>query len=357
MKTLVPFTGLAALMTAYTLVNPLSAGPVAFNQMVVFGDSLSDTGNLYSRDFNIYPNAPNYTRGKFTDGKDTSPASTAVYTGLWHEDLAAIRGTSVATPSTSGGTDYAFGGGVTGWGTANLGFGDNMGQQVNSYLASHGAHADPTSLFVLWGGSNDLIDAAETAGATPADVARAENAAIRNLENEILFLATSGAKQFLWLDIPDLSKTPEARGLSLAMQGALSAASAQFRSDFGVAEMGLPTLFSDVAIRGIDVYSVFNYITANAAQFGITNTTDAAQGTGANPDTYLFWDGLHPTTTGHALLALYIDSEFSRTTTSSAIDAADFAGSAMASSTPEPATFALAALLLLPVPFLRRRAS
>jgi hypothetical protein len=33
------------------------------------------------------------------------------------------------------------------------------------------------------------------------------------------------------------------------------------------------------------------------------NVTDSSQGMAVDPDTYLFWDSLHPTTRGHDILA------------------------------------------------------
>jgi outer membrane lipase/esterase len=51
-----------------------------------------------------------------------------------------------------------------------------------------------------------------------------------------------------------------------------------------------------------DVYSLQNAIVANPASFGLTNVTDAI-GSVCNPATSLFWDGIHPTSAGHAILA------------------------------------------------------
>src|SRR5437763_10347963 len=80
-------------------------------------------------------------------------------------------GVSGREDSLDGGTDYAFGGATTKNGTQDrtiinnpFPFGggdftitiDNMGKQINDYLASHAA--DPNALYILWGGGNDLFD-------------------------------------------------------------------------------------------------------------------------------------------------------------------------------------------------------
>ena len=57
-----------------------------------------------------------------------------------------------------------------------------------------------------------------------------------------------------------------------------------------------------------DVGGLFEDAIANPEQFGLTNVTDSSisfiLGTIAdNPEQYLFWDILHPTTTTHQIIA------------------------------------------------------
>jgi phospholipase/lecithinase/hemolysin len=59
----------------------------------------------------------------------------------------------------------------------------------------------------------------------------------------------------------------------------------------------------------LDAYQLLNAIVAAPAAFGLTSVTTAcvtpnvAPFTCGNPDGFLFWDGIHPTRAGHAILA------------------------------------------------------
>jgi hypothetical protein len=54
----------------------------------------------------------------------------------------------------------------------------------------------------------------------------------------------------------------------------------------------------------VDIDSLFNQILANPAAFGFSNVTAACNATpGCNPNTFLYWDTLHPTTYADSLVA------------------------------------------------------
>ena len=160
----------------------------AFSQIVVFGDSLSDTGNVRHRTNSVtgglvdYPSHTfNYSNGRFTNDNSTDPSS-ALYAGVWHEQLAlTFLLLPRATFSLGGGTNYAFGGATTNNGThdevaVSTPLGDvtitidDMGKQVGKYLAAH--VIDPNALYIVWGGGNDLFNDDSGANVT-ATAARA----------------------------------------------------------------------------------------------------------------------------------------------------------------------------------------
>jgi phospholipase/lecithinase/hemolysin len=52
------------------------------------------------------------------------------------------------------------------------------------------------------------------------------------------------------------------------------------------------------------VFSLFNKVVASPSSYSLANVTGSSQGASTiDPDTYLFWDDLHPTTKGHQILA------------------------------------------------------
>ncbi len=288
-----------------------AAGAPVFSQFIVFGDSLSDTGNdanVSKADYDVtFPGDDfNYTTGRFTDGANTNPAST-VYKGVWHEQLARLFfGLPAAVNSLNGGLDYAYGGATTENGTAalsptsgvagDLGVSitvDNRGAQVSDYLANN--KTDPKALYIVWGGANDLFnDGTSTNGIAAAD---RETALIRRL-------AEAGAVTFLVPNLPPLGSTPDYLDHdSKVITAAAAAFGNELNSDLDKLETSLSAGGLAVKIYRLDVFGLFDKLLLNQYAYGFTNITDSAQGMSVKADEYLFWDGVHPTVAGHYQLA------------------------------------------------------
>jgi phospholipase/lecithinase/hemolysin len=63
--------------------------------------------------------------------------------------------------------------------------------------------------------------------------------------------------------------------------------------------------YSDLQIVTLDANRLYRDAIANPAAFGFTNVISAClSGSRAcsNPDQFLFWDGIHPTTAAHRIL-------------------------------------------------------
>ncbi len=291
----------------------VKAADLPFQQFVVFGDSLSDTGNDYIASNGSVPAAPAYDTGRFTDGPTSSPSSQI--SGVWHEQLAAKLGIAPATPffPSGSGTNYAFGGAETGNGFTPT---PGMQLQLVSFL-SNNPKPPSNALYIFWGGANDLLNATSAAALNTAT-----SSAVQNIAGEISTLASAGAKNFLWVDLPPLNSIP--RTQSSPLNSAIGTASIAFNAGEQAAIQQLQGNFPGVTITDVDVYSLFTSILANPAAAGFANTTDPAQGKNVNPDSYLFWDNQHPTTAGHQAIAN--------------LAASDLASTYDLTATPEPAT-------------------
>jgi len=281
-----------------------------YTSIVVFGDSLSDTGNvahLTQAKYRVRVPSPvaDYTDGRFTDGTDTVPAAHN-YFGVWIEQLAAmLPAKPVIKNSLDGGTDYSYGFATTAGGTSLFTFGpsdslsvnvNNIGRQITDYLAKH-PKIDKKTLFVVWGGANDILSATSTDDVLKAAVDQSLN---------VQRLINAGASQFIIPNLPPLGAIPRlnsspvtsipATQASILYNATLAAGLAILR-DFNPGR--------HIDLFQLDVFSLFTQIIASPPSYALVNVTDSSQGIYTiNPDTYLFWDDLHPTTRGHNILAL-----------------------------------------------------
>ena len=271
-------------VVACVLVTPLWASTIT--GIVAFGDSLTDTGNLFAATGGAFPPSP-YSAGRFSNGP------------VWVEHLAAQLNLPELTPSVGGGTNYAWGGAETGLtGLSNRGT-PNIGLQITQYLAAHANVAEPDRLFVLWGGANDFLNAGQT---NPS-------VSVGNISTLITRLATAGAERFLVPNLPSLGETP--RHVGTANEAPLNALTDQFNSQLAAA-LDEREASLGISIIRIDTFSLFQQILNDPTSFGFTNTTGTALqvpgggvGTGPvvpNPDEYVFWDDVHPSSVTHRLL-------------------------------------------------------
>ena len=304
---------LSIVCAALLLIATPLAGAQAYTSIVVIGDSLSDTGNdaalsagLYTVAAQVPGPATGYTNGRFTDGSDTLPAAQA-YFGVWIEQLAAKLAAKPAVKnSLAGGTNYAYGFAFTGTGMTPLTYGpgnvlsipvNNMELQLSTYLATNPTITNKT-LFVVWGGANDLLNA------TTATASTVVSQAVTNEATIVQGLINAGATDFLIVNLPPLGLIPRLNGSTTTSVPATQLAAA-FNSGLATAIGSLPKANPGKTLNlfQLDVYTLFNAIVGPPLYKGLANATAMSQYATVNPDTYLFWDSLHPTTYGHSLIA------------------------------------------------------
>lgn len=268
---------------------PAHAGP--YSSLTVFGDSLSDTGNLHiATGFGIP--AP-YFNGRISDGPN------------WIDVLADYLGLPEgAVPSLGGGNNYAFAGARTGLAASPPGV---LAQVLGGWAPSHAA-ADITGLYVIVGGGNDMRDA-RAAGSTDATRQTAAETAAANIQQSASALAAKGAKHILIGNLPDLGNTPEAVGAGL--QANSTDATNRFNAALAGIEALLEGQFAGLDVIMFDLHGVAAAVRDDAlnnggAVYGITNADlPCASFTGGlTPDCSVsaFSDNLHPSAAAHAVI-------------------------------------------------------
>jgi cholinesterase len=251
-----------------------------YSSVVVYGDSLSDNGNLFAATSGTIPPNPLYYNGRRSNGP-VAVEYLAASLGAPLVDFAWIG-------ATTGVGNYGDGGTVTSLGLFNL------PGMTTTYTATKGSLGPFISngLFVVWGGPNDIL-APSPLDATPADIIS------RAVANELAIVADLkglGAKKILVPGMPDLGLTPYFQSL-----GPVTAAQGTAFAD--AFNAGLQAqLPSDVIY--FDTASLLRSVVANPGAYGFTNATDAYLASpSGDPNTYVFYDDFHPTTAIDAILA------------------------------------------------------
>lgn len=311
---------LLPLLGAGVTAGELRAGIASLNQLYVFGDSLSDSGNSFeiSLDAGSFPPIfppPPYFGGRFSNG-----LVAAEY--LWQ---AFNPGDTSFRASLQGGTNFAVGGATTGEKNF-IQFGDVAPTETlrNAYaskgnawqLAAFGSPVfDPErSLFLVWLFPNDPFTFEATGGQgvgtylgdpSPDGLGAIVPTAVSNIIGTIEELANRGARNFLVPNTPDLGLIPEF--INTPAEIFFTALTDSFNTALGSALQGLAVSRPELDIIAFQTDDLFAEVRSNPAAFGFSNVQQRCLASVfvapcATPDSYLFWDGSHPTTAGHALI-------------------------------------------------------
>lgn len=267
-----------------------AAGAQSYNRLVVFGDSLSDNGNLFA--LSGQPPAP-YYQGRFSNGP--------VFTEL----LGFNAGRYTAGAPVTGSVNYAFGGARTDSQASPPG----MRNQLLAYTGGGGKFGRGDLVSIL-GGANNLLQAIPSAAVsanptgsiTPVSLSAAAD--INFIVNSV---ASAGAGTILVTNLPRLGTTPQFnQGASAAAAPLADYAGTTFNGALLTGLMATAAGQPNTNIILMDLYKISDTLSASPDRFGLTNARDMCfTGTSvcANPDSYLFWDGVHPTAAGHRLIA------------------------------------------------------
>lgn len=292
-----------SVVTAFFWSGTASALP--YSNLVVFGDSLADSGNNAIL-ADLFASGAREPAPFVGPQVATLPYASGTYSNgpVWTEYFASSLGMSLA-PSLAGGNNYAYGGARVGVD----GLVPSLVSQMGLYLSGNAVNAN--TLYVIEGGGNDARD---VLGLYAAGMVQEANAAVTNYVQGIVgmlgTLASLGAEHFLLWNITDLGQVPAVTAMGLgASAGASMIVDGMNQAMYGALNTYLPgSILDDIVL--FDAFNGLRDIVANPAAFGLSNVTDACADQLASPnciansaDQYFFWDGIHPTTAGHAVMA------------------------------------------------------
>ncbi|CAF0759307.1 unnamed protein product [Adineta ricciae] len=255
---------------------------IPYDTVVCFGDSHSDTGNVYNLTKFKWPLVPPYYQGRFSNGP------------LWIEKLNIPTLIDYAYGSAT--TDNYLITGITALNTIVPG----VRQQVSMYKSATNLTQMNfnRTLYVIWAGANDYY----------FNNYLLPSAVISSLMESINDLIQLGAKHFLILNQPPFQEISFATNLNLssyfsnlilAHNNNLSTTIQSYRSNY-----------SNRVFHLYDVYSLVVSILNKASTYGINSTkncwnisTGVINGTCSTPESYLFIDEYHFTTRIHQFIA------------------------------------------------------
>jgi outer membrane lipase/esterase len=344
---------------------PASSHALSYDAEYVFGDSLSDTGNLAETGIlqaraglpvTNFPNPPS-NHDSFTNG----PVAVQVLANdlglnanpsLWVTGLRDVNNL-FGGPSYTPGGNYAVAGAIAAPSLPQGGVpGANLPQQVAAYLGATGDKADPNALYIVFIGGNDVRNAAlyGTSTTGPAGITTGVAAEIGVIEA----LSAAGARNVLVPNVPNVGTIPEFAQDNPTLSATATAYSRSYDAQLSAGLGGL-SLPQGTDLTPFNLYGYNAAIQANAAALGFTDTTDrcftntplSAVATlgcgpdGQNVDSFTYWDAIHPTAPVQALWASGMLAALEGTPDPSPI--------------PEPGSFALLGAGLLGIAGLRRR--
>ena len=316
-----------------------SVSAQTIDEMVFFGDSLTDNGNLYSASFKLIPKSPPYYLGRFSNGP------------VWSDILSDFYQTKYQIQSSN----YAVGGATVILRRPREGaLPYFLSKEVQKYLKNSNHEQRSKTLYFLWMGGNDYMDEKKE---TPEALV---NSVVNEMVTQIRTLITNGGKRFVIIDLPDFAKAPFAGKLDQATQDRLRLLSEMNHSKILEVVENLQKEYPNFKFIFIDVYNTFNDMFLNIEKYNlkydthISNIANACwtggytlaadkstahmqadlqmtalmdavlhsrslsaayqvgqlQSLGVaacdNADDYLFWDTVHPTTAGHQILGQLI---------------------------------------------------
>lgn len=245
-----------------------------YDEIYLFGDSLSDSGNIALAAPAGVPNPP-YPQGQFTNGN------------TWATQLG-------LTPSLAGGTNYAFGGARA---ADNGDFIPDLLAQIGTFTSTV-ANIGSNPLAVIWAGGNDFRDLT-----SPTGILDLVGNVTKSIATGVDALYQKGIRDFVVFGLPNFATLPELRDDPIGTFGA-SIASTLLNGGIHLTSQVLDAKLADAHVNFFDLDAVFQDALASVPKDlrqirCLEDIADCA----VNPTNYVFFDDIHPTEWVHTNLA------------------------------------------------------
>ncbi|MEL7036255.1 MAG: SGNH/GDSL hydrolase family protein [Cyanobacteria bacterium J06592_8] len=347
-------------LLSLSISNPANAA--SFQNLYVFSESLGSPGNIFNLTTAlnqippelippgleippVTPTVPPYDQdGRFSNGLVwvdylaeelglTLTASTelsVLFSGSQEQSVLTVdpsSGEFIISPFFNGLTatesiNFAFGGAETGF-TPDPGIPGlltQVGWFIND-LESVNQLADSEALYIVSSGPNDYQT---NPNPNPEQT-------VGNIVTAIQSLYNWGARNILVSNMPDLGETPRALSPLAPVSSPELTDITQVHNTLLADALNNLSLLPEINLIPLDVFSLFNETINNPEQFGFTTVSEACLSPDPSffpnltppegvtltvcdqPDQFVFWDGIHPTTASHAVLAEFALAQLQET--------------------------------------------
>ena len=221
-----------------------------FDTMIVFGDSLSDNGNLYRFMWYQFPASPPYYEGRFSNGP------------LWIEQL---YDSYYPGSYEKGMQNYAVGGAG-----AVLSYKQNLpytlSVELNNYLYWNTYGKVDTSLYTIWIGANNYING-------PTNIDEITTTVVEVIGDTAEKIISHGGNKFLIPNLPDLGKIPQS--LENHLEPLITELVQTHNRKLAAKVRELKFKHPDATFVYFDMYSFFKGAIEHAQDYGFTNINEA----------------------------------------------------------------------------------
>ncbi|KAL1921033.1 uncharacterized protein VTP21DRAFT_11668 [Calcarisporiella thermophila] len=274
------YTALFLALALFSSILSVIAAP-SFTDLVVFGDSYSDNGHPRDPKLKIIGTSNGPVWNDYLSKKLQANLSNFAILGATVDNQIVLR----SAPCVK----------------------DQAQIFYKALTVNHAADAvtyNERSLFAIWIGVNDNYDLFFS-GAAPSKY----NDTIMALRGIMTGLYDHGARHFFIPNVPPIEATPlgfdRVKGNPVILE-LFGECIIRYNSLLEQAMREFVLQHPDANVQVFDAHSLFEQFHYSPQEFGLTNVTSACVndfGKCAEPEKYLFWDYVHPTTYVHSLIA------------------------------------------------------